>query len=217
MFGITDFVCTSRKCLPILWSMSHNVLILRLTLKTKERRPPAFAARAADAQKMLQIQKDPRFLELQAALQAEPKSSRPSGAVPRRPNVLGALDETKASWKQHFYAGLRMLIETVNMSPDPKMAEKQLEEAYRWYLSSKQPGPTSCKAAPVGPNFHDFCADEVLRHPAQPGSAFYTPTDHEGEPVTSASVEKVEERLLLIFSWDFKVNWIGKPSSETMK
>lgn len=151
-------------------------------MKSKERRPPAFAARAADAQKMLQIQKDPRFLELQAALQAEHASGAQggsgawsgsrSGAQTARPNFMGTL-ETKASWKQHFYAGLRMLIETVNMSLDPKMAEKQLEEAYRWYLSSKQPGGT-CKAGNLGPDFHDFCADEVLRHPAQPGQVTAT-------------------------------------------
>eukprot|EP00435_Cladocopium_sp_Y103_P007899 s548_g2.t1 len=177
-----------------------------LTLKCKERRPPAFASRAADAQKMLQIQKDPRFLELQAALQADPAAStgtqggsgarsgsHRSGAQTARPNFMGTL-ETKASWKQHFYAGLRMLIETVNMSLDPKMAEKQLEEAYRWYLSSKQPGGT-CKAGDLGPDFHDFCADEVLRHPAPPGSAYYTPsTEHqEGQPAPSASLEKVED------------------------
>lgn len=173
------------------------------TLKSKERRPPAFAARAADAQKMLQIQKDPRFLELQAALQAEHASGAQggsgawsgsrSGTQTARPNFMGTL-ETKASWKQHFYAGLRMLIETVNMSLDPKMAEKQLEEAYRWYLSSKQPGGT-CKAGNLGPDFHDFCADEVLRHPAQPGSAYYTPsTEHpDGEPAASASMEKMED------------------------
>ena len=159
-------------------------------MKSRERRPPAFASRAADAQKMLQIQKDPRFLELQAALQAEPvsgprdggaRNGSRSGAQTARPNFMGTL-ETKASWKQHFYAGLRMLIETVNMSLDPKMAEKQLEEAYRWYRSSKQPGET-CKAGNLGPDFHDFCADEVLRHPAQPGqlASINEPTDMEND------------------------------------
>eukprot|EP00438_Fugacium_kawagutii_P019077 Skav200864 [mRNA] locus=scaffold3214:117092:118356:- [translate_table: standard] len=187
-----------------------SAAVLRFTLKTREKRPPAFAARAADAQKMLAVQKDPRFLELQAALRAEPAEPRGRqmhrGAQTARPNVMGSLDETKASWKLHFYGGLRMLIETVNMSLDPRMAEKQLDEAYRWYLASKQLGKDAARTerterhlpmAALGPDFHDFCAEEVLRNPAQPGSAYYESAGeaiHEADPISSPS-EKLEETL----------------------
>ena len=166
-----------------------------LTLKTRERRPPSFAARAADAQKMLRVQRDPRYLELQAALQAGHAARGVEKSGKNGPQWMGTLDETKASWIQHHYSGLRMLIETVNMSLDPKMAEKQLDEAYKWFQSSKQPGSASCKVGDWAPGFHDFCAEEVLpgsRPP--PGSAHFTPqVENEGEPTTSNSLEKVEE------------------------
>ena len=41
--------------------------------------------------------------------------------------------------------------------------------------------------------FYNFCADEVLRHPAPPGSAYFTKEDHEGDLMTSQSVECVED------------------------
>ena len=96
-----------------------------------------------------------------------------------------------------------MLIETVNMSLDPKMAEKQLDEAYKWFQSSKQPGSASCKVGDWAPNFHNFCAEEVLpgsRPP--PGSAHFTPqVENEGEPTTSNSLEKVEDWGKTILMW----------------
>ena len=179
-------------------AMRSSFLAFRLTLKTRERRAPSFAARAADAQKMLRVQRDPRYLELQAALQAGHTARGNNQSAKNGPQWMGTLDETKASWIQHHYSGLRMLIETVNMSLDPKMAEKQLDEAYKWFQSSKQPGSASCKVGDWAPDFHDFCAEEVLpgsRPP--PGSAHFTPqVENEGEPpgpTTSNSEMKVED------------------------
>ena len=192
---------------PAVFQRGHEIftsqLHIRLTLKTRERRPPSFAARAADAQKMLRVQRDPRYLELQAALQAGHAARGVEKSGKNGPQWMGTLDETKASWIQHHYSGLRMLIETVNMSLDPKMAEKQLDEAYKWFQSSKQPGSASCKVGDWAPNFHNFCAEEVLpgsRPP--PGSAHFTPqVENEGEPTTSNSLEKVEDWGKTILMW----------------
>ena len=157
---------------------------MRLTLKTG-RRVSSFAARAADAQRLLGIKKDPRFVELQEALQKAEDSEKSS-----RMSFFGT-GETKASWKQHLRDGLRKLIHTVSMSSDPSMAERQLEDVYRWYVTS-QPGQ-ACKAVDSGLGFYNFGADEVLRHPAPPGSAYYTKEDHENELVTSESMQRVED------------------------
>ncbi|CAK8988575.1 unnamed protein product [Durusdinium trenchii] len=166
-----------------------------LTLKTRKQEPD-FASRAADAQRMLRIQRDPRFLELQEALNAQTAEVQ----KPEKKSFMGTR-ETKESWKQQLSDGLRKLIQTVNMSLDPSMAEKQLENVYRWYVASRpgfsgapcQAGDAPSPGRPAEMGFYNFCADEVLRHPAPPGSAYFTKEDHEGDLMTSQSVERVEE------------------------
>lgn len=164
-------------------------------MKTRKQEPD-FASRAADAQRMLRIQRDPRFLELQEALNAQTAEVQ----KPEKKSFMGTR-ETKESWKQQLSDGLRKLIQTVNMSLDPSMAEKQLENVYRWYVASRpgfsgapcQAGDAPSPGRPAEMGFYNFCADEVLRHPAPPGSAYFTKEDHEGDLMTSQSVERVED------------------------
>eukprot|EP00913_Durusdinium_trenchii_P029258 g27426.t1 len=178
-----------------------------LTLKTRKQEPD-FASRAADAQRMLRIQRDPRFLELQEALNAQTAEVQ----KPEKKSFMGTR-ETKESWKQQLSDGLRKLIQTVNMSLDPSMAEKQLENVYRWYVASRpgfsgapcQAGDAPSPGRPAEMGFYNFCADEVLRHPAPPGSAYFTKEDHEGDLMTSQSVERVE---------DFEGGGLGRPMAE---
>lgn len=138
---------------------------------------------AGNAQRLLRVQQDPRLLEMQEALSSDPSSEYPS--------------ETKAVWLVHFRQGLRKLIDSVAMSPNPDAAERQLDEAYRWYQKARRPAHHALTSCTAGPGFHDFCADEVLRHPAPPGSAFFVPEALDRErPGRSASHDSTKFEAL---------------------
>ena len=119
---------------------------------------------AGNAQRFLRVQQDPRLLEMQEALFSPdpPELDHPSAG-----------SETKAVWLVQLRQGLRKLIDAVIMSTDPEAAERQLDEAYLWYRKARRSAHHAFPAPATG--FHNFRADEVLRHPAPPGSAFFEP------------------------------------------
>ena len=115
---------------------------------------------AGSAQRFLRVQQDPRLQEMKDALiSLNPQSENPSAG-----------SETKAVWHAHVRQGIRKLLDSVLMCTNPDAAERQLDEAYKWYQKARRP---SHQPLHSGPGFHDFCAEEVLRHPAPPGSAYF--------------------------------------------
>ena len=140
------------------------------------------ALTAGNAQRFLRVQQDPRLQEMQEALLSPepPELDHPSAG-----------SETKAVWLVQLRQGLRKLIDAVLMSTDPDAAERQLDGAYKWYRNARRSAHQALST--TGPGFHNFCADEVLRHPAPPGSAFFAPETGDTErPGASSSHDSLK-------------------------
>ncbi|CAJ1375034.1 unnamed protein product [Effrenium voratum] len=147
------------------------------------RRGGMSSARAAEAQRLLKLQKDRRFLELKEAYEKLDES-----LLSEKDTSFLGTRATKSTWYRVLRQNVRKLMDGVMLSRNPESAERQLDETYRWYQQSK--GPHA--AVESGGDFHDFCGKERL---ALPGSAFFS---RDEDPSTAASVTEVSAALPVV-------------------
>lgn len=180
---------------------------------------------ASNQMKLLALQQDPRWFELQNVLRTGTLEASHESAPSHSPEVRNANRQT---WNAQLRQGVRTLLDAVMLCSDPEAAERQLTSAYNWFHSSKKPG--SYHRAPSsgdeGQHFNEFFADETRGERRLPGSAFFQPMpDSEdlgrtdslepqanytqmvaGRPVPNVQLASPHDRLK-----EFRTNQLVKP------
>mmetsp|Transcript_42520 Transcript_42520/g.76379 ORF Transcript_42520/g.76379 Transcript_42520/m.76379 type:complete len:727 (-) Transcript_42520:108-2288(-) len=148
------------------------------------------AQMASSKQKLLALQHDPRWTELQDVLR-RPDEATITVSSPHSSEVR---DAKRQQWNSQLRQGLRKLLDTVMLCSEPEVAERQLSEAYSWFHASKKPGSyhRTPSSGDEGPHFNNFFADENLGERRIPGSAFFEPSPDSDLPADrSATLESV--------------------------
>lgn len=158
----------------------------------RARRPwvPRESAFANKAHHLLRLETDPRYLEMQAVIEAPTKDAGYLD-VP-----LVDEESNQGEWRRRFQTSVGSVLTNLHTLQEPKAAERYLQSSYEWYrqhrtavplptcaIDQRQMRPSSSPALPLdlftvpGPYFHDFCAGEGC----MPGSAFYRPSEGHAE------------------------------------
>eukprot|EP00930_Biecheleria_cincta_P011893 TRINITY_DN11504_c0_g1_i1.p1 TRINITY_DN11504_c0_g1~~TRINITY_DN11504_c0_g1_i1.p1 ORF type:complete len:731 (-),score=114.86 TRINITY_DN11504_c0_g1_i1:64-2256(-) len=140
---------------------------------------------ASNANQVLALQHDERFIELQNVL---------SQKLPEQgdqPNTIrGTLN---LRFDQELRQGVRNLLDSVKMASDPDAARKQLDSAYKWYKSSRKPGKVDRNSGPAPQDFSDYLSDDNFGERRLPGSGFYQPPVDTDLPERSRSTTNADE------------------------
>lgn len=140
---------------------------------------------ASNANQILSLQHDARFIELQNVL----SQKLPEHAD--QPNTIrGTLN---LRFDQELRQGVRKLLDSVKMATDPDAARRQLDSAYKWYASSRKPGKVERPSGPAPQDFNEYLSDENFGERRLPGSGFYHPPVDSDLPERSRSTTQVEE------------------------
>lgn len=140
---------------------------------------------ASNANEILALRHDARFIELEKALSQNPRheASEPN-------SVRGTLH---MKWDVELRQGVRKLLDSVKMASDPDSASQQLDSAYKWYQSSRKPGKTRRHAYREAQDFSDYLSDENIGDRRLPGSGFYRPPEDNDLPERSRSTMQAED------------------------